>query len=74
MWVVYGTPERIPGDDDHAYNSAFAISPEGKVSSYQKIAPVEGAWATPGTTPVIPLIRIAVGTHEVGARDDQAVA
>lgn len=53
MWVVYGTPERIPGDGSHAYNSAFAISPEGKVSSYQKIAPVEGAWATPGTTPVI---------------------
>ncbi|EFA22683.1 carbon-nitrogen hydrolase family protein [Bifidobacterium gallicum] len=53
MWVVFGTSERIPGDDDHAYNSAFAISPEGQVSSYQKIAPVEGSWATPGSTPVI---------------------
>lgn len=53
MWVVYGTPEKIPGDAGHAYNSAFAISPEGKVSAYQKIAPVEGSWAIPGSTPVI---------------------
>lgn len=53
MWVIYGTSEKIPGDTNHAYNSAFAISPEGKVTSYQKIAPVEGDWATPGTTPVI---------------------
>lgn len=53
MWVIYGTPEKIPGDTGHAYNSAFAISPDGKVSAYQKIAPVEGSWATPGSTPVI---------------------
>lgn len=53
MWVVFGTSERIPGDADHAYNSAFAASPDGKVVSYQKIAPVEGSWATPGTTPVL---------------------
>lgn len=51
MWVIYGTPEKIPGDTGHAYNSAFAISPDGKVSAYQKIAPVEGSWATPGSTP-----------------------
>lgn len=53
MWVIYGTPEKIPGDTGHAYNSAFAISPDGKVSAHQKIAPVEGSWATPGSTPVI---------------------
>lgn len=53
MWVIYGTSERILGDDNHAYNSAFAISPDGVVTSYQKIAPVEGDWATPGSTPVI---------------------
>ncbi|MFR7777911.1 MAG: carbon-nitrogen hydrolase family protein [Bifidobacterium angulatum] len=53
MWVVYGTSEKIPGDTSHAYNSAFAISPKGQVSAYQKIAPVEGDWATPGSTPVI---------------------
>lgn len=53
MWVIFGTSERIPGDSEHAYNSAFAASPDGKVVSYQKIAPVEGSWATPGTTPVL---------------------
>ena len=53
MWVIYGTSEKIPGDTSHAYNSAFAISPKGQVSAYQKIAPVEGEWATPGSTPVI---------------------
>lgn len=53
MWVIYGTSEKIPGDADHAYNSAFAISPSGQVSAYQKIAPVEGKWAVPGSTPVI---------------------
>lgn len=51
MWVIYGTPEKIPGDTGHAYNSAFAISPDGKVSAYQKIAPVEGSWATPAARP-----------------------
>lgn len=53
MWVVFGTSERIPGDADHTYNSALAASPDGKVVSYQKIAPVEGSWATPGTTPAL---------------------
>ncbi len=43
MWVIFGTSERIPGDAEHAYNSAFAASPDGKVISYQKIAPVEGS-------------------------------
>lgn len=53
MWVIFGTPERIPGDSEHAYNSAFAASPDGTVTAYQKISPVEGSWATPGSTPVI---------------------
>lgn len=53
MWVVFGTPEKIPGDSEHAYNSAFAASPDGDVTAYQKISPVEGDWATPGSTPVI---------------------
>lgn len=53
MWVIFGTSEKIPGDSAHAYNSAFAASPDGDVTSYQKISPVEGDWATPGSTPVI---------------------
>lgn len=53
MWIVYGSTETIEGDSDHAYNSAFACSPEGTVATYQKIHPVEGAWCTPGATPMI---------------------
>lgn len=53
MWIVYGGTEVIEGDPDHAYNSAFACSPEGSVATYQKIHPVEGAWCVPGETPMI---------------------
>ena len=53
MWIVYGATEVIEGDDQHAYNSAFACSPEGDVTSYQKIHPVEGSWCTAGETPVL---------------------
>ncbi len=53
MWIVYGSTEPIEGDSAHAYNSAFACSPEGTVATYQKIHPVEGAWCTPGETPMI---------------------
>ncbi|SFU56256.1 Predicted amidohydrolase [Clostridium sp. DSM 8431] len=53
MWIIYGASEKIEGDDNHAYNSAFACSPEGEVTAYEKITPVEGSWCTPGTTPVI---------------------
>lgn len=53
MWIIYGATETVPGDRSHAYNSAFACSPDGEVTSYQKITPVEGDWCTPGETPVL---------------------
>lgn len=53
MWIVYGAAETVPGDQEHAYNSAFACSPDGKVTSYQKITPVEGSWCIPGENPVL---------------------
>ena len=53
MWVFFGTSEKIPGDEEHAYNSEFACSPDGTVTAYQKITPVEGSWCTPGDTPVM---------------------
>lgn len=53
MWIIYGATQTVEGDNEHAYNSAFACSPEGKVTAYQKITPVEGDWCKPGTTPVL---------------------
>ena len=53
MWIIYGATQTVEGDKEHAYNSAFACSPEGKVTAYQKITPVEGSWCTPGETPVL---------------------
>lgn len=53
MWIVYGGTEPVDGDDAHAYNSAFACSPDGTVQTYRKIHPVEGAWCTPGEEPLI---------------------
>lgn len=53
MWIIYGATEKIEGDSNHAYNSAFVCSPEGEVTTYQKITPVEGDWCTPGETPVL---------------------
>lgn len=53
MWIVYGATETIPDDSKHAYNSAFICSPEGEVTTYQKICPNEGSWCTPGETPVL---------------------
>ena len=53
MWIIYGATETIPDDDKHAYNSAFICSPEGEVTTYQKISPVEGSWCTPGENPVL---------------------
>lgn len=58
MWVIYGGTQKVYNDNKtvdtkHAYNSAFACSPEGKVTAYQKITPVEGAWCKAGTTPVL---------------------
>lgn len=53
MWIIYGATQTVQGDSEHAYNSAFACSPEGEVTAYQKITPVEGSWCTPGETPVL---------------------
>ncbi len=53
MWIVYGATQKIEGDTMHAYNSAFACSPDGDITAYQKIHPVEGSWCTPGETPVL---------------------
>lgn len=57
MWIVYGATQTIVEDGkvdtDHAYNSAFVCSPDGDVTAYQKITPVEGSWCEPGDTPVI---------------------
>ena len=53
MWIIYGTTQSIENDTEHAYNSAFVCSPEGEVTAYQKITPVEGSWCIPGETPVI---------------------
>lgn len=53
MWIVYGATQKIEGDTEHAYNSAFACSPDGDITAYQKIHPVEGSWCTPGETPVL---------------------
>jgi len=53
MWIVYGNTEPVEGDDAHAYNSAFACSPDGGVQTYRKIHPVEGAWCTPGEEPLV---------------------
>ena len=53
MWIIYGATQKIEGDNKHAYNSAFVCSPEGDVTAYQKITPVEGSWCVPGETPVI---------------------
>ncbi len=53
MWIVYGATETIEGDSEHAYNSAFICSPEGEVTTYQKISPDEGSWCKSGETPVL---------------------
>lgn len=53
MYIVYGASQTIEGDSNHAYNSAFICTPEGDVTAYQKITPVEGDWCVPGTTPVL---------------------
>lgn len=54
MYVIYGTSEVNPDDATHPYNSAFVASPADQATySYQKIHPVEGAWCTWGSTPLI---------------------
>ena len=44
MWIAYGATEVVPNDSKHAYNSVFACSPNGTVTTYQKMHPVEGIW------------------------------
>lgn len=53
MYIIYGATQTIEGDSKHAYNSAFVCSPEGEVTAYQKITPVEGSWCVAGDTPVL---------------------
>lgn len=53
MWIIYGSTQTIEDDSKHAYNSAFVCSPDGDVTAYQKITPVEGEWCVAGDTPVI---------------------
>lgn len=53
MWIIYGATETIEGDSKHACNSAFICSPEGEVTTYQKISPDEGSWCKSGENPVL---------------------
>ncbi len=53
MYIVYGAPEAVEGDPAHAYDSAFVVSPDGFVDSYQKqIITDEKGWCIPGNHPV----------------------
>lgn len=63
MWIVYGATETATSTS--AFNSAFVCGPEGTVDTYRKIAPVEGAWCTPGTDPLI-IDAGELGTFGVG--------
>lgn len=50
MYIVYGAPETVEGDDAHAYDSAFVCMPSGEVDSYQKMLTAdEGEWCVPGS-------------------------
>lgn len=53
MYVIYGTAEVNPNDEQHPYNSAFVATPEGETLSYRKVQVVEGDWATWGEKPLI---------------------
>lgn len=53
MWIIYGGTETVSGDNDHAYDSAFVCSPDGKVKTYRKLSPVEGSWCSLGTSACI---------------------
>lgn len=53
MYIIYGAPETVEGDATHAYDSAFVITPDGYVDSYQKqIVDDEAGWCIPGCHPV----------------------
>lgn len=53
MYIIYGTAEAIPGDGEHAYNSAFIADPQGNLSTYRKIHPVEPDWCVGGTEAMV---------------------
>lgn len=53
MWIIYGGTETVSDDSDHAYDSAFVCSPDGKVKTYRKLSPVEGSWCSLGTSACI---------------------
>lgn len=53
MYVIYGTAEVNPDDEQHPFNSAFVATPEGKTLTYRKVQVVEGDWATWGVEPLI---------------------
>lgn len=53
MWIIYGAPEKVRGDKNHAYNAVFICGPEGNVQTYRKLSPEEGSWCKPGGRPLI---------------------
>lgn len=53
MYVIYGTAEVNPDDEQHPFNSAFVATPDGNTLSYRKVQVVEGDWAKWGETPLI---------------------
>lgn len=53
MYVIYGTAEVNPDDEQHPYNSAFVATPDGNTLSYRKVQVVEGDWAKWGEKPLI---------------------
>ncbi len=53
MYIVYGAPEIIENDSTHAYDSAFVVTPDGYVDSYQKqVVEDELGWCIAGSHPV----------------------
>lgn len=53
MYVIYGTAEVNPNDEQHPFNSAFVATPDGETLTYRKVQAVEGDWATWGVEPLI---------------------
>ncbi|MBQ4507017.1 MAG: carbon-nitrogen hydrolase family protein [Firmicutes bacterium] len=53
MYIIYGMPELIPEDPDHAYNSAFIAAPDGSLDHFRKVHPVEPDWCVGGDSPKI---------------------
>ena len=53
IYIVFGMPEKVDGNDEKVYNSAVAIGPNGVIGSYKKIHPfdAENKFFTKGDTP-----------------------